>query len=78
MAAGKAIVGASTGAVPEVLGEAGLLATPTDPAALAGQIASLLVDESLRQRLGVAARERAQREFSMSHHLDELARRYQG
>ena len=78
MAAGKAIVGASTGAVPEVLGEAGLLATPTDPAALAGQIASLLVDESLRQRLGMAARERAQREFSMSHHLDELARRYHG
>jgi glycosyltransferase involved in cell wall biosynthesis len=76
MAAGKAIVGASTGAVPEVLGEAGLLAVPTDPAALAAQIERLLVDEALRQQLGQAARARAEREFSMSHHLDELARRY--
>lgn len=45
-------------------GVTGLLVTPADSAVLAAGIRSLLEDANLRQRLGVAARTRAEREFA--------------
>jgi glycosyltransferase involved in cell wall biosynthesis len=66
MAAGCAVIGS---AVPGVQGmlradEDGLLVPPSDPAALAAALASLLRDPVRAERLGARACERAHREFS--------------
>jgi phosphatidyl-myo-inositol dimannoside synthase len=59
---GKPVVAGNVGgAVDAVLdGETGLLVTPTDPHAVAGAIARLLLDEELARRLGAAGARRAQ------------------
>ena len=66
MAAGLPVVASAVGGVPELVGETALLVPPRDEAALAEAIALLLADESLRRRLGAAARERALSEFSLA------------
>jgi glycosyltransferase involved in cell wall biosynthesis len=48
-----------------VEGETGFLVPPADEAALAERILRLLRDAALRRRLGAAARERVEREFSV-------------
>ncbi|MGL5303231.1 MAG: glycosyltransferase, partial [Aeromonas sp.] len=72
MAAGKAIVGANTGAIPEVLAGVGLTADPHQATELAAQLRKLLSDSQLRTELGQQARRRAEQVFSMNHHLDAL------
>lgn len=61
MAAGLPIVASRAGGIPGVLaqGEAGLLVEARSGPALARGIEALLLDDSLRERLGRAARERA-------------------
>jgi glycosyltransferase involved in cell wall biosynthesis len=65
LAKGKALVATGVGGVPEAVddGVEGLLVPPGDPGALAGALARLLEDPALRERLGRAARLRAEREF---------------
>ena len=72
MACGRAVVAVSGGAVPEVLGDTGLLAPAHDADAFAGHVRLLLEDARLRDSLGRAARERATESFS----LMEMRRRY--
>jgi glycosyltransferase involved in cell wall biosynthesis len=62
MAAGLPVVAFDQGAVPEVLGGAGVLVTTRDPYALAQAIEDVLADAALRRRLVDAGR----------HRLDEL------
>lgn len=76
MAAGKPIVGATTGAVPEVLGGVGLLAEALQPKSIAGQVKAVLQNSELSARLGKLASERAEQEFDMSRHLDALCNHY--
>ena len=59
MATGLPIVGSRVGGIPDVIGDAGRLIEPDDPSALAATIAELADDPDLRERMGVAARERA-------------------
>ena len=59
MAAGLPVVAFDQGAVPEVLGDAGVLVTSRDPYALADAIASLLADAPLRAGLAEVGRRRA-------------------
>jgi glycosyltransferase involved in cell wall biosynthesis len=68
MAAGRPIVATRVGAVPRLIedGVHGLLVPPGDVDALAAAIEKLLDDRELAFRLGVAARERAEKEFSRS------------
>jgi glycosyltransferase involved in cell wall biosynthesis len=61
MAAGRAVVASQSGALPEVIGDAGVLVPPGDPAALAATLVRLAADRPERQRLGELAQERAQR-----------------
>lgn len=58
MAAGKAVVAARQGGMPEIIrhGETGLLATCDDAASFATEVERLVADEALRTRLGRAAR----------------------
>ena len=64
MAAGVPVVGSSSGAIPEVIGEAGLVFPEGDAAALRVQIAALLEDAALRKRLVALGRARVERLYT--------------
>ena len=59
MACGTAVVAARTSALPEVVGEAGLLVDPLSGEEIAAAMQRLLQDEALRSELGRRGRERA-------------------
>jgi glycosyltransferase involved in cell wall biosynthesis len=64
MAAGVAVIGSSSGAIPEVIGEAGLVVPERDPTALANAISRLLKDSDLRQALVERGRQRVRARFA--------------
>lgn len=64
MACGVPVVSTTGGALPEVVGDAGLLVPPADPEALAAAIAALLDDPDRAARLGRAGYERVHRQFT--------------
>jgi len=61
MAAGVPVVAARAGAIPEVVGDAAVLADPIDIEALAAALDLALDDDDLRARLVAAGRERVHR-----------------
>jgi glycosyltransferase involved in cell wall biosynthesis len=63
MAAGVPVIGSTSGAIPEVIGDAGLVVPERDPAALAHAIDAVLVEPDLRQRLITRGRQRALTRF---------------
>ncbi len=65
MACGRPIVGTRTGAIPWVLGTAGVVVLPYDTAALGASIQALLDDPARRRRLAAEARRQAQARFSV-------------
>jgi alpha-maltose-1-phosphate synthase len=58
MGCGKPVVGASSGSIPEVLGEAGVVYKANDFGALAVKLKELIVNADLRRTLGARGRER--------------------
>lgn len=78
MLAGKAIVASAASGIPEAIadGEQGLLVPPGDDAALAGALGKVLRDPDLRDRLGEAARRRAEAEFTIERMADRYERLY--
>jgi glycosyltransferase involved in cell wall biosynthesis len=54
MAMGVPVIGANRGALPEVLGDAGLLVDPDDPETIADAMRRLLEDSALRRRMADA------------------------
>lgn len=77
MAAGKPVVATRSGAMPELLGSAGILVEPGDAAGMAAVIGRLLDDEALRLRLGEAARERARRELDLGRWCERMLAYYE-
>lgn len=67
MSAAKPVVATRVGGVPDIVvdGETGLLVEPQDPEALAAAITELLRDPVRAAHMGVAGRERRDREFSI-------------
>jgi glycosyltransferase involved in cell wall biosynthesis len=63
MAAGTPVVGSSSGAIPEVIGDAGLVVPERDPAALARALERLLGSADVRASLVARGRERARGRF---------------
>jgi glycosyltransferase involved in cell wall biosynthesis len=59
---GTPVVASAVGALPEIVGPAGILVEPRDPPRLAAALAAVWTDESLHERLVVEARLRAWRE----------------
>jgi glycosyltransferase involved in cell wall biosynthesis len=59
MASGVPVIGSTCGAIPEVIGEAGIVFPEGDAVALARALKQMLSDECLRERLAVAGLERA-------------------
>jgi glycosyltransferase involved in cell wall biosynthesis len=61
MACGVPVVAASAGALPETVGDAALLVSPTDRAGFAAAVLTAITDEQERQRLIRRGLERASR-----------------
>jgi glycosyltransferase involved in cell wall biosynthesis len=76
MAASKAIIGANTGAIPEVLDGTGILVDPFDPKDIASKILLLAFDEDMRKQLAIMARNRAETEFGIDTHIERLEEVY--
>jgi glycosyltransferase involved in cell wall biosynthesis len=64
MAHGVAVVGTDSGALREIIGEAGRIVPEEDVAALAATLQDLYADRSECERLGSAGRRRVEEEFS--------------
>jgi glycosyltransferase involved in cell wall biosynthesis len=78
MSQGKAVIGTGCGGQTDMIedGVTGLLVSPNDALALAAAILRLVEDRELREQLGRAARERAQR-FTAEVIVPEFERFYQ-
>jgi glycosyltransferase involved in cell wall biosynthesis len=78
MFAGKAIVASRASGIPEAIdeGKDGLLADPGDEVQLATALGRLITDANLRNRLGTAARARAEKEFSAAVMTEAYERAY--
>jgi len=61
MASAVPVIGSTCGAIPEVIGDAGLVVQEGDAASLAGAIRQMLSDQGLRERLAKAGLARVQR-----------------
>lgn len=77
MACGVPVVGSAAGAIPAVIGEAGLMFPPGDLDALAGLLAKLGGDPSLRRALAAKGRARVEEHFSQERIAVATARFYQ-
>jgi glycosyltransferase involved in cell wall biosynthesis len=75
MAHGRAVLASGVTALPEVVGDAGVLLPPGDVEAWAAALDRLLGDPAERHRLGAAARVRARR-FEPSTNAAALAEAY--
>jgi hypothetical protein len=66
IACGRPVVGAAVGGIAYTItdGETGFLVPPRDPIALADRLHLLLTNQTLRDRMGCAARARVEREFT--------------
>ncbi len=76
MACGAAVAASNGGALPEVVGDAGLISTAGDAASLANDLARLLDNPEEAQRLGARAAIRAREEFNWSRHALAASRLY--
>lgn len=64
MACGVPVVSSDTSSLPEVVGQAGLLASPTSASEFSQQLLRLVRDQSLRERLGREGQARVRQNFS--------------
>lgn len=64
MASAVAVIGSDSGAIPDVIGEAGLIFPEDDRAVLADQLRRLIEDATLRHTLGQKGRERVLAHFT--------------
>lgn len=76
MACGVPVISSDGGALPEVVGDAGIIVPAGNSAALAEAMESLLEDAALREQLGAAGRERIESQFSWKLCAQQLVRYY--
>ena len=74
--AGTPVVGYTSGALPEVLGDCAVLVPLRDRGALAQALLEVLGDAALRERLVRCGRERARARFTIERVATEMAARY--
>ncbi len=65
MSCGVPVIGSDSGAIPEVIGSAGVIVPEGEPGALADALSRVLFDEALRHRLVGQGLQRVQEELSM-------------
>jgi glycosyltransferase involved in cell wall biosynthesis len=66
MACGRPVISTQSGAIPEVIGDAGVLVPPNDFGALSDALEDLIESSDLCVAMGAAARERAVAEFDLN------------
>lgn len=66
------VIGSSSGAIPEVIGDTGLVFAEESAAELAKCLQRLAADPAWRQQLGQAGRQRALREFTLETYVQRL------
>ncbi|MGH3567514.1 MAG: DUF3492 domain-containing protein [Pseudonocardia sp.] len=76
MTSGRACVATDVGGVSEVMGDAGWLVPPRDPAAMAQACLALLRNAAMRRRLGTAARSRALTDFTLDRTINAFREIY--
>ena len=76
MACGVPVVSTTGGALPEVVGDAGIQVPVKDSAAIAAAVAKLLDDPTERERLGSAGRERILEKFCWRVAANQMGRYY--
>ncbi|GAB6907265.1 Glycosyl transferase group 1 [Desulfosarcina cetonica] len=76
MACGVPVISTTGGALPEVVGDAGLLVPPADPAALARAICDLLDHPERAAELGNRGYQRVQQRFTWQHAAEKTAQAY--
>jgi glycosyltransferase involved in cell wall biosynthesis len=74
----KAIVASSVGGIPEILQDnvSGILVEPGDAGALAEAVISLLANPEKAKLLGIAARKKIERSFSIQQHISAVTTIY--
>ncbi|MEH6551819.1 MAG: glycosyltransferase family 4 protein [Pseudomonadales bacterium] len=77
MSCGVPLVSTSAGALPEVVGDAGIQVEPGNADALAAAIDELLTNEALRDSLGQAGRERIEQKFCWHLAAEQMVKFYQ-
>lgn len=79
MAAGKPVVAADHGGLTEIVvpNQTGMLVEPNNAMALAQALERLIMDKTLRNRLGQAGKVRASDHFSLKPYVQSYAARYQ-
>lgn len=78
MACGVAVVGAASGEIPAVMGDAGWVFPEADVEILREHLARLVRDRELREALAQAGRARVLAQFTQKHIALETARVYEG
>jgi glycosyltransferase involved in cell wall biosynthesis len=73
MACGVPVISTSGGALPEVVGDAGILVRPADSAALRDAITALLTDPERRRKLGEAGLARVRNSLTWRHAAQKTA-----
>ena len=78
MAAGRPVVAANAGGIPEIVEHdvTGLLVTPGDVSGFAAAVQRLLADPALRHSLGAAGRRRAEQLFAVGPHAERVLEAY--
>lgn len=76
MACGTPVVTTSSGAIPEIVGDCGLLCQPDDFVSLHAALRRLALEPSLRNDLAEAGRARALEHFGLQRFADELSALY--
>ena len=76
MACGVPVISTTGGALPEVVGDAGILVPPADPDALASAINTVLESPSYADHLGRAGFLRVQREFTWQRAAEKTVAAY--
>jgi polysaccharide biosynthesis protein PelF len=70
MSCGVPVVGTAVGGVAEAIADTGMVVPPRNPAAMAGACLTMLRSGEDRRRMGIAARERVERLFSLEQMLE--------
>ena len=73
MACGVPVIGSDSGAIPEVIGECGMVVPENDSTALAGAILKLSEESDLRAKFIAGGLERFEREFSVNAYVKKVA-----
>jgi glycosyltransferase involved in cell wall biosynthesis len=76
MAASRPVIVSRSGAMPQIVGDAGIVVPKRDPPALAQAIDTVLADRMLAQRLGALGRSRVDELYSMDRYVDRMLAAY--